>query len=74
MLVNKDRDEFIVENKAFVQNTAGSVCQSSYKKCSYRFFRKEKNNDYLVFENGEANEHDYIDKSFYLNIKLESEV
>jgi RNA polymerase sigma factor len=104
MVINKDRDEFIVENKAFVQNTASGVCKKrlnwenddelsialiafnsayehynkdkgnffSYAKVVIRnalidFFRKEKHNDYLVFENDDANEHDYIDSKLSLN-------
>jgi RNA polymerase sigma factor len=104
MIINKDRDEFIIENKAFVQNTASSVCKKrlhwenddelsialiafnsacenykkdkgsffSYAKVVIRnalidFFRKGKNNDYLVFENGDANEHDYIDNKVSLS-------
>ena len=104
MLVNKDRDKFIAENKTFVQNTANNICKKrvcwenddelsialiafnsacenykeskgnffSYAKVVIRnaliyFFRKGKNNDYLVFANDDDNEKDYIDSRLSLS-------
>jgi RNA polymerase sigma factor len=104
MLVDKDREKFIAENKTFVQNTANNICKKrlcwenddelsialiafniacenyknnkgnffSYAKVVIRnalidFFRKGKNNDYLVFENDDDNEQDYIDNKLSLN-------
>ena len=104
MLLDRDRDDFIAENKTFVQNTANNICKKrlswenddelsialiafnsacenykkdrgnffSYAKVVIRnalidFFRKGKNNDYLVFENEDANEQDYIDNKLSLS-------